>query len=58
MFLGAHIAHRNQLREIIADATASADQQVLDLNAPMLDKVEKLVGELQGEATHEGEPHQ
>lgn len=56
VFLGAHIAHRNQLREIISDATASADQRVLDLNQPMLDKVEKLIGELQNDTTKQGEP--
>lgn len=47
VFLGTHIAHRDQLREIIADATAADDRQIVDLNQPMLDKVEKLIGELQ-----------
>ncbi|SLF29997.1 tyrosine-type recombinase/integrase [Mycobacteroides abscessus] len=47
VFLGVHIAHRDQLREIISEATASADHKVVDLNAPMLDKVEKIIGELQ-----------
>ncbi|MBB4853945.1 integrase [Mycobacteroides chelonae] len=56
VFLGTHIAHRDQLREIIDHATASADQRVLDLNQPMLDKVEKLIDELQDDATKQGEP--
>lgn len=50
VFLGTHIVHRDQLRAIVADAAASADQQIVDLNAPILDKVEKLIGELQHEA--------
>ncbi|WP_227469397.1 tyrosine-type recombinase/integrase [Mycobacteroides abscessus] len=56
VFLGTHITHRDQLRVIIDDATASADQRVLDLNQPMLDKVEKLIGELQDETPGKERP--
>jgi integrase len=50
VFLGSHIAHRDQLRGIIADARASGQQQIIALNQPMLDKVDKIITELESEA--------
>ena len=46
VFLGAHIAHRDQLRDMIADAKAAGAQDVVALNQPMLDKVTKLISEI------------
>ncbi|MBF9318026.1 tyrosine-type recombinase/integrase [Mycobacteroides chelonae] len=54
VFLGTHIAHRDQLRQLITDARTADDQQVVDLNQPMLDKVEKLIDELRCDAPASG----
>jgi Phage integrase family len=49
VFLGTHIAHRDQLRDIIADAQAAGEHQIAELNQPMLEKVDKLITELENE---------
>lgn len=48
-FLGTHILHRDQLRSLISEADAAGDSEVIALNQPMLDKVEKIITELQDE---------
>ena len=45
-FLGAHITHRDQLRQLAAQAQDNGDRQAADLNKTMLDKVTKLIDEI------------
>lgn len=47
IFLGAHLVHRDQLRTLIADATAAGDSDVVALNQPMFEKIDKIIGEIQ-----------
>jgi integrase len=46
VFLGAHIAHRDQLQRLAADADDRGDTEAAELNTTMLDKVTKLIGEI------------
>lgn len=45
-FLGAHITHRDQLRQLAAQAQDNGDRQAADLNKTMLDKVTRLIDEI------------
>lgn len=55
-FLGAHLVHRDQLRTLITDATVAGDTAVVALNQPMLEKVDKIIGEIQGHPGEAEEP--
>lgn len=55
-FLGTHILHRDQLRAVIAEATAAQQHEIVALNQPMLDKVEKIVAELETETPEQDAP--
>ena len=46
VFLGAHIAHREQLQRLAADAAERGDTEAAELNTTMLDKVTKLIDEI------------
>jgi integrase len=46
VFLGTHIAHREQLQRLAADAAERGDTAAVELNTTMLDKVTKLIGEI------------
>lgn len=46
VFLGAHIAHRDQLQRLTADARERGDTAAVELNTAMLDKVTKLITEI------------
>lgn len=46
VFLGAHIAHRDELRRLVADAEEHGDTEATAINATMLDKVTKLIDEI------------
>lgn len=46
VFLGAHIAHRDQLERLAAQAVERGDTEAAELNTTMLDKVIKLIGEI------------
>lgn len=52
-FLGTHILHRDQLRAVITEASAANEPEVVALNQPMLDKVEKIIAELENESPPE-----
>jgi len=53
VFLGTHIAHRSQLVQLLADARARGDNHAVDINTAMLDKVTKIIGEIQPDTTQE-----
>ena len=46
VFLGAHIVHRDQLQRLAEDARERGDTKAVELNTTMLDKVTKLIAEL------------
>ena len=46
VFLGTHIAHRSQLQRLAADARERGDLEAAELNTNMLDKVTKLISEI------------
>ncbi|WP_061005096.1 tyrosine-type recombinase/integrase, partial [Mycolicibacterium mucogenicum] len=50
VFLGIHIAHRDQLQRLAADAAERGDTAAAELNTTMLDKVTKLIGEIDPDA--------
>ncbi|SLI53090.1 phage integrase family protein [Mycobacteroides abscessus subsp. abscessus] len=50
VFLGIHIAHRDQLQSLAADAAERGDTDAAKLNTTMLDKVTKLIGEIDPDA--------
>ncbi|MCB0929105.1 MAG: site-specific integrase [Mycolicibacterium insubricum] len=50
VFLGIHIAHRDQLQRLAADAAERGDAAAAELNTTMLDKVTKLIGEIDPDA--------
>ncbi len=45
VFLGTHIAHRDQLQRLAADADEHGDTEAVELNTTMLDQVTELIGE-------------
>ncbi|TWS22773.1 phage integrase family protein [Tsukamurella sputi] len=49
-FLGAHITHRDQLKQLAAQAQENGDSQAAELNKSMLDKVTKLIDEIRPDA--------
>ena len=53
VFLGAHIAHRDQLQRLTADAHERGDAAAVELNTAMLDKVSKLISEIDPNTTQE-----
>ncbi len=56
VFLGTHIAHRSQLEQLIADAHDRGDTQAADINATMLDKVTKLIEEIEPDSSTQETP--
>ena len=47
---GIHIAHRSHLQRLAADAAERGDTEAAELNTTMLDKVTKLIGEIDPDA--------
>lgn len=46
VFLGTHIAHRDELQRLADDAAERGDAEAVELNTTMLEKVTKLIAEL------------
>jgi hypothetical protein len=57
VFLGSHIRHRDELQSLIGEATAAGATELVELNRPMLDKVEKIIGELQTDSAAKEPPN-
>lgn len=53
VFLGAHIAHRSQLQLLADEARERGDVDAAELNTVMLDKVTKLIAEIDPDAPGE-----
>lgn len=54
VFLGAHIAHRSQLRLLAEEAHERGDTAAAELNTTMLDKVSKLIDEIDPDSQEPG----
>lgn len=53
VFLGTHIVHRTELERLAADARERGDTAAAELNTAMLDKVTKLINEIEPDSTRE-----